>query len=74
MQQSVEDFCFEAQLGDGKLATMVITTCIQDFESLVVLVDSDFNLFPVDFKLFAFFQFFDVELDDQTNMDRQKEC
>ena len=61
----INDFLLETQVRDCKLASVVVTSCIGDLQSCVLLAHFLFNFFPVNLELFAFGQG-DIELDDET--------
>jgi len=61
----IDQLSLNAQVGECKLATMIVASCVRQFEPGVSSTDSCLDLLPVDLELFAFFQLLHVELDDQ---------
>ena len=61
----IDQLGLNAQVGECKLATMIVASSIRQFEPGVSGADSSLDFFPVDLELFSFFQLLHVELDDQ---------
>lgn len=64
-QQFINQFSLQSQVGEGKLAAVIIATRIDKLEPWERLTNLLLDGLPVDFELFTFLKLFHVKLDDQ---------
>ena len=66
-EESIDLVGLDAQVRESELSTVIITTGVGQLQSGVCLSDRLLNLLPVDLEFFAFFDFFQIELDNETD-------